>query len=153
MRRIVVVTLLSIVAGCKDKPAEATSGDVTLTPRSFHVKAADNADPAWTPPSGRRFVSVRTDVLMNTCEPPVLKSEGAELASSGYGRFPATAGAFGDKKPSAGTLAETELNECAAGKTTVVAELVFLVPDNMDVASASLSLRGATAPLSGATKM
>jgi hypothetical protein len=92
------------------------------------------------------FVLVHSDILMNSCQTPTLKSSEAALVDS-YGRFAATGGAFGDKKATPGTLADTQLASCTEGKTTTTAEFVFLVPDNMDVAGSSLSYRGASASL------
>jgi hypothetical protein len=154
MGRIAVITMaLLTTVGCnKDKPVDSTSGDVGLTPRSFS-DGPTSADPAWNRPNGKRFVSVRTDIVMQSCKTPALKSSDAALVDPSYGRFAAAGGAFGDQKAAPGTLGDTTLVRCAEGKTTTPADFVFLVPDNMDVTGASLSFRGALAPLSGLKKL
>jgi hypothetical protein len=151
MGRIAVITmaLLTTIGCSKDKTVDPSSGDVTLTPKSVSDGPSSSTDPAWNRPSGKRFVSVRTDILMNSCQTPTLKSSDAALVDPGYGRFAASGGSFGDQKAAPGTLGNTEVAACAAGKTTTTAELVFMIPDNMDVTAASLSFRGATAPLTG----
>ncbi len=155
MSRFAVITMaLLTTVGCnKDKPADPTSGDVSLTPRSFSDGPNPSTDPAWNRPNGKRFVSVRTEILMNSCQTPALKSSDAALVDPSYGRFAAAGGAFGEQKAAPGTLGNTELGPCAEGKTTTTAEFVFVVPDNMDVTTTSLSFRGASAPLTGLKKL
>jgi hypothetical protein len=144
----IAVVLFAVLCACnKEKVGEASAiADVGLTPKSFNDRRG-GTEPAWNRPSGKRFVSLSADVVMKSCQAPLLKATDAALVDPSYGRFPANGGAFGDQKAIAGTLADTELPKCTEGQTTP-AEFVFLIPDNMDTANASLSFRGATAPVS-----
>jgi len=155
MGRIAVITMaLLTTVGCnKDKPVDPSSGDVGLTLESYSDGPSASADPAWNRPNGKRFVSVRSEIVMNSCQTPALKSSDAALVDPSYGRFAATGGAFGDQKVTPGTLGNTDLAQCAEGKTKTTGEFVFVVPDNMDVTGASLSFRGASAPLTGLKKL
>jgi hypothetical protein len=155
MGRITVITMaLLTTLGCtKDKSVDPSSAEVGLTLKSLSDGPTTSADPAWNRPSGKRFVSVRTDILMNSCQTPALNSADAALVDESYGRFAALGGAFGDQKAAPGTLGTAQLTPCAEGKTTTAAEFVFLVPDNLDATAASLSFRGASASLTGLKKL
>jgi hypothetical protein len=155
MGRIALITMaLLTTGGCKDKSVDPSGADVTLALKSFSDGPNPSAeDPAWNRPSGKRFVSVRTDILMNSCQTPALNSADAALVDLSYGRFAALGGAFGDQKAAPGALGATALAPCTEGKTTTAAEFVFLVPDNLDVTGASLTFRGASAPLTGLKKL
>ena len=152
MSRALMIALALAAIGCNKDKAADTTGDVALTVKSLGDVSGPSTDPAWSRPSGRRFVSLRADILMNTCDKPTLKSSDAALVDPGYGRVAAAGGAFGDAKAAPGTLADLELKPCTDGKTTTPAEFVFLVPDNMDVTAASFSFRAATTSLAGMKK-